>query len=322
MVFRCGWWGGAACLFVSALAQTGSQEPVLRITVNLIQVDAVVTDSSGHQVTNLKVDDFEVLEDGRLQKITAFSYVNVGAPRPERIERAPAQSVKLPPVAPPATTNLAKQQVQRTIVLMVDDLSLAFESVARVRTALRKFVDEQMQEGDLVAVIRTRNGIGSLQQFTNNKQILRDAIDRIRWFQGGGISASVFTPLGSQSLSNASQMNMGGRGNNVARNVDRYHTASFASGTLASINFVIGALRELPGRKALILFSDGIPSAHVADGLRGLVDQANRSAVVLYTIDTRALQNFALNATDATIDPKYNNPATLAGAVKDRGEDR
>jgi hypothetical protein len=41
-----------ACLG-SALAETGSQEPLLRISVNLIQVDAVVTDSSGRQVTNL-----------------------------------------------------------------------------------------------------------------------------------------------------------------------------------------------------------------------------------------------------------------------------
>ncbi len=45
--------------FAMLLAQ--SQEPVLRITVNLVQVDAVVTDSSGHQVTNLGVGDFQVL---------------------------------------------------------------------------------------------------------------------------------------------------------------------------------------------------------------------------------------------------------------------
>jgi hypothetical protein len=44
-----------------AMLLAQSQEPELRITVNLVQVDAVVTDSSGHQVTNLGAGDFEVL---------------------------------------------------------------------------------------------------------------------------------------------------------------------------------------------------------------------------------------------------------------------
>src|SRR5579884_3250779 len=138
-----------ACLCIAALAQTDSHEPVLRIDVNLVQVDAVVTDSRGRQVTNLSASDFVILEDGRPQKITAFSYVNLGARA-----AAPAKSVtpiapNEPPAPPPPTTG---QQVRRTIVLMVDDFGLSFESAARVRRALTKFVDEQMRPGDLVAV--------------------------------------------------------------------------------------------------------------------------------------------------------------------------
>jgi hypothetical protein len=54
-----------------------SQQGVIRITVNLVQGEAVVTDSKGHQVTNLRPEDFEVLEDGRPQTITNFSYISV-----------------------------------------------------------------------------------------------------------------------------------------------------------------------------------------------------------------------------------------------------
>ncbi len=295
-----------ACLIVSALAQTGSQEPVIRISVNLVQVDAVVTDSSGRQVTNLTADDFEILEDKRPQKITAFSYVSIGAPRPEHI-KPPAPSPTLvapPPVAPPQpTVHLARQQVQRTIVLMVDDLALSFESTARVRSALKKFVDEQMQDGDLVAVIRTRAGMGALEQFTTDKRILHAAIDHIRWYPAGGMSASAIPAVGGESLSNAAQMRMGGRGNGEERNVDENRQASFWFGTLGAINFVIRALRELPGRKALILFSDGVPKMDVADGLSNLVDQANRSAVLVYTVDARALQCLCLTAVDRTKSP-------------------
>src|SRR5580693_1972563 len=57
------------------LEQTVGQDPVIRVTVDLVQVDAVVTDSQGRHVTGLKAEDFEILEDGKPQKITHFSYV-------------------------------------------------------------------------------------------------------------------------------------------------------------------------------------------------------------------------------------------------------
>lgn len=50
-------------------------EPV-RISVTLVQVDAVVTDKQGKQVTDLKPSDFEVFEDNRRQQITNFTYIS------------------------------------------------------------------------------------------------------------------------------------------------------------------------------------------------------------------------------------------------------
>src|SRR5438067_3455468 len=46
---------------------------VVRITTNLVQVDAVVTESKGKLVTDLKPEEIEIFEDGRKQKITHFS---------------------------------------------------------------------------------------------------------------------------------------------------------------------------------------------------------------------------------------------------------
>src|SRR5205085_1668939 len=60
-------------------AQQQEDEEVVRITSNLIQVDAVVLDSSGRQVTDLKPSDFELSEDGRAQAITNFSYVTTAS---------------------------------------------------------------------------------------------------------------------------------------------------------------------------------------------------------------------------------------------------
>src|SRR5262249_39137151 len=109
-----------------------NKDDVVRISVTLVQVDAEVTDGKGKYVTDLKPEDFEIVEDGKPQLITNFSYV-ADATR------------KLPPPdknAPPPPYRLRPEQVHRTIALVVDDLGLSFESTAYLRAALKKFVDE------------------------------------------------------------------------------------------------------------------------------------------------------------------------------------
>src|SRR5712692_11344987 len=51
------------------------KEDVVRISVTLVQIDAVVTDQQGKQVTDLKPSDFEIYEDGRRQHVTNVSYI-------------------------------------------------------------------------------------------------------------------------------------------------------------------------------------------------------------------------------------------------------
>src|SRR5205085_8129921 len=92
-------------------------------------------------------------------------------------------------------TPVKPEQVRRTIALVVDDLTLSFESTYYVRRALKKFVDEQLQDGDLVAIIRTGAGIGALQQFTTDRRQLYAAIEKIRWNPVGNGNIGAFAPL-------------------------------------------------------------------------------------------------------------------------------
>src|SRR4029078_6631736 len=86
------------------------------------------------------------------------------------------------------------EDVRRTIALVVDDLGLSFSSTHFVRRALKQFVYQQMQPGDLVAIIRTSGGIGALQQFTSDKRRLYAAIEHIRWYPAGRSGVGVIGP--------------------------------------------------------------------------------------------------------------------------------
>ncbi|HEX5734520.1 MAG TPA: VWA domain-containing protein [Blastocatellia bacterium] len=271
------------------------KEDVVRISVTLVQVDVTVTDHKGRQVTDLKPEDFEIYEDGRPQRISAFSY-ELAEPKSETRVAVAAEAqppnvnaphINAPPLPP---TRLKPADVRRTIALVVDDLTLSFQSAYHVRSALKKFVAEQMEPGDLVAIIRTGAGMGALQQFTNDKRQLYAAIERVRWNPAGSGQIGAFALIDTDTPRTPE--------------LDQIREDIFSVGTLGALNFIVRGLDELPGRKSIILFSDGITihnhdaSSRVLDSVRRLVDLANRASVVVYTIDPRGLQYLGLTAAD------------------------
>jgi VWFA-related protein len=288
-------YAGAVGLMVLVAApltpqQTGEQSarPVIRVTVDLVQVDAVVTDSQGHRVTDLKPEDFQILEDGKPQKITHFSYVPgtsiAGGPAP--VNRAPQKHPgKAPDAIPPPARELRPEEVRRTIVLMADDLALSADDIPNVRKAMKGFVDGQMQAGDLVSIMTTSGGTGAMQQLTNDNRQLLALIDRIHYVPGRvGLTWYEPTNIGDkarqvQTASNARLNTVRAPGN--------------LAGTFGAVAYAIQGLHEMPGRKAIALFSDGS-----ARSVGGIVELANRASVVLYTFDARGLASFFLTAVD------------------------
>ncbi|HLK68324.1 MAG TPA: VWA domain-containing protein [Bryobacteraceae bacterium] len=294
-----------ACLIASAVAvapasfsqvpaaqppQSQPPENVIHVNVNLVQMDATVTDSHGNPVDNLTSDDFEILQDGKPQKITNFSYITT---RPAQTNQAKPPAPAKGKVIPPPPFIPKPSEIHRTIALVVDDLGISFEDMARVRSALKKFIDTQVQPGDLVAVVRTGAGMGSLQQFSTDKRMLYAAVDHVKYNAlMSRVGVSSFAPLGG-----------GGEG----RGIEELRSSVFSVGTLGAIRYVVDGLRELPGRKTVVLFSENLqlfhrndPDPRVMDGVRNLVDAANRASVVIDTIDTRGLQYYGLTAADDT----------------------
>src|SRR6476620_800148 len=172
---------------LSVFAQTSpSPTPddgqVVKISTDLIQIDVTVTGKDGQPVRDLRRDEIEIYENGKLQPVSNFSFVS-GA-RPTAASQ-PVHKDSRPGTVPPPAVQVRPESVRRTIALVVDDLTLSFESSFWVREALKKFVAEQMQDGDLVAIIRTGAGVGALQQFTTDKRQLLAAIQRVRFNMSG-----------------------------------------------------------------------------------------------------------------------------------------
>jgi VWFA-related protein len=305
----------------SSAQQTPSPEGVIRINVNLVQVDAIVTDAKGKPVTNLTADDFEVLQDGMAQTITNFAFIEVKDAKintpPSKSASKQAKNVVGPPPPPLA---LRPEQIRRTIALVVDDLALSADSTVRVRQSLKKWVDEEMQPGDLVAVLRTSAGMGALQQFTADKRVLYAAIDLVQ-FHTGRVGVSSFAPVTGAPLESALPGSNGEK-TQVSTEIDT--TAfnneiqqSYMLGSIGAVRYVLQGLRDLPGRKSLVLFSENMKFTYLNIGsnlvnneatslgladqrLERLIDEANRSSVVVYAIDPRGVVYTGLTAEDFT----------------------
>jgi len=171
--------GVALLVFASAFSQTQNSQPapaqesldmpVLRVTVNLVQVDAVVTDSKGKQVTNLTANDFQIFQDGKPQKIAVF-------------ERE-------------ATTPLS-------IVLAVDASESVLTSERLEKEAAKHFVNALLREQDELDLMEFSDVVRELVPFTNQKKRIEVGLNGIQRGEATALYDAVY--LASQRLSETS----------------------------------------------------------------------------------------------------------------------
>lgn len=270
-----------------------TDDEVVEINTNLVQIDVSVTDKDGRQVTDLQPEDFEVYQNKDLQRITNFSYVAI-APSTSEVAAAIKKGVR---ETSPPPARLRPEQVRRTMAIVVDDLTMSFFSYGSVKDALKKFIQEQLQPGDVVSIVRTGIGTGAFQQFTSDKRQLLAIVNRMRWSPRYGNSGAAAFEAARNDTKFSGMTGFGAFENEATRQArlatEDYRAETIATGSLGTINYVVRGLRDMPGRKSVVLFSDGLPlrgsDSRVADTLRRVTDQANRAAVTLYTVDARGL---------------------------------
>ncbi|MCI0388215.1 MAG: VWA domain-containing protein [Acidobacteria bacterium] len=315
--------------------QKKQDEPLLRIETELVQIDVVVTDKQGKLVRDLKRVDFELFEDGKKQEITHFAVGTAAQPA-----KWLAVEKKKPDEKSSADSTTVEIQAGRYIVIAVDDFHLAPENLLNAKRTLQRFINNQMVAGDQVAIATTSGNIGMFQQFTNERDVLERAINRLN-AQNRTVTSSSDIPritdyqaelidIGDQDALELAVQEIlrlepmpspppvagrggGGRGGlnapgqnggssprerailqaqSSARRIVAQN-AHYTRATLSNLESVIRNLRNLTGRKILILLSDGFhlggnSSSQIFD-MRRITDAATRAGVVIYSIDARGL---------------------------------
>ncbi|HEX8351287.1 MAG TPA: VWA domain-containing protein, partial [Pyrinomonadaceae bacterium] len=308
------------------------EEEVVRITSNLIQVDAVVLDARGRQVTDLNAGDFELSEDGRAQPITNFSYVDTSpggaattkaAAGAQTGTRPAARATGAEGAAPMPPARVSPDAARRRIAFVVDDLGLSFQSAAYVRSFLKDFVRKQMRPGDLVAVVRTSAGVGALQQFTGDPRLVERAVERVR-FQPGfrAPTGSFAAPAEGQKggVASDAKREPGGASDEQAGAPDR--DALFTVGTLGALNYVLRGAAEMPGRKSVVLITEaagvfrlGGRGADVREYLQRMADLANRASASVYELDASDLTPGKLGGNVGLVTSPSSAPSQTSGGA-------
>jgi VWFA-related protein len=279
----------AAATHVAGQSQPAAQPPTFKAEVEYVEVDALVTDSEGRFVRDLTRDDFQILEDGRLQTINSFSLVDIP------VERADRPLFEAAPIEPDVLTN-ERPFDGRLYVLILDDVHTEALRSQHVKIAARQFIERNLGANDLMAIVHTGGRSETAQEFTGNKRLLLASVDK---FLGRKIE--------SATLARSNEFQRSGNSPGDPWEAERAYNART---TLTAVKSVAEWLSGVRGRRKTIIFmsegidydiSDIIPqynaptnsASMVIDDIRETIAATARSNVSIYSVDPRGLAQMA-----------------------------
>lgn len=331
---------------------------VIRTNTELVQTEVMVFDAKGRFVDGLKPEQFEIVLGGMKQPVSFFERITAGsqaeAAQLAAARRNPAKTVNPVNSGSPGTSAnkngpanaaaVGATDVGRVLFFFLDDLHTSPASLARARKALLRFVDEQMNPNDQVAIVSSSGQIGFLQQLTDNPAVLRAAIGRlndkfVKEGYPGKTQISEYMASQIEDYKNRQllaylmeatkveqQMGPGTRHGDhrpaasysslpfIENRINQINTQSRLAtiGTLDALKGLMLSSSALPGRKVLVFLSDGFlvseRKSGVLEALEGVTEAAKRSGVIVYTMDLRGTA-FGMGS---TVDVSSSNVAEFS----------
>jgi len=330
------------CAAPSILTQEKTADSNIKVQAVNVVVDLIVTDRHGRHVQGLTAEDFKVYEDGVPQKIIGFTPSAGSASDSSSLPGAAASD------ASPKPGPIASFPEPHLLTVVLD---LADNRPSNTKTssdAVLHYLDKTLGTGDYVAIYYIDQSLHMALPFTNNLQQARETLQRIETrrpvgtFNGSDRAATQEeindlyrqahpeTELGGLAGDLQGGSSSGGPGggagpvNNMAMMMDRQidtmrtylnmQNTFQARAVFAALRAICMAYRDMPGRKNVVLFSEGfLYSDDAKPEMEAVADAANRANVSIYVIDPEGVEINPYGAGNRPIDTIGSRMAT-AGA--------
>jgi VWFA-related protein len=314
----------------SSEVTTRDTPPTFRVRVNLVLVRAVVRDSSGKVVTNLKKEDFQLSDNRKPQVISTFSIET-----PESHKLAPTTK----PAEPSGDANASGDSTaaiaslpQRFVAVVFDDTDMLSEDVVWVRSAASRLFTS-LAPSDRVGIYSTSGQV--TQEFTQEHGLLQKSLlgvvprpvggsgfhecPDISYYQADRIQNFQDAQALAVATEDALQCAFGGDARFTAQAQALASSTSqraVSSGDAQTeyvyrhLEQIMRRLAGMPGQRVMVFVSPGfVITTFLNMESSSLVDQANRSNIVINTIDARGL--YTPDLMGDISDPPHDSQRTI-----------
>jgi VWFA-related protein len=321
------------------------QRPVFRGGTTVIEVDVIVRDGRRQFVADLRAEDFEVLDDGIPQEISAV-YRVIG-PGDVAAGTAGAAAASPLPTPPP-------QQVQRVMVVFFDQAHMQPSGVDRAKKAALGFLQTNFRQGDVGGVLDGNRMVNN--RLTSSKEELEAAVQGIKpapemstilrevreWPRFVDIveawrvtrNERGFNPgptVLDDVVARACRDRPDDCSNDAARAMVEAMSQNKATDltaqarragkmTLDAVEALSNGMARLPGRKTLIMLTEGFFVEDAWADMKAVVGRAARASVRIYTLDTRGL-NRGSASSDILISESPSQPGMSVMSAGDTNAD-
>ena len=287
-----------------------SPEVSFKIEVNYVEVDARVTNREGGFIGDLKRDDFQVAEDGKPQKISAFGLVDVPF---VPVEKALYAGPTALPIDPDVASN-AQSLEGRLYLIVLDDYHIDPLRTNMATALARRFILERLDANDQAAVVVTSGRRDASQEFTQNRRLLLQALDhvtgqKLRAATLSKVDARIELELDQRSNNANDKPDPLTPQNSYTPDPDEIQRGFQATAAMRSLRSIAEWMSAIRGRrKAIIFISEGLdydlndafvtghPEVFEFRGANLMLGEtwdtisaATRSNISIYAIDPRGL---------------------------------
>jgi len=305
---------GLACL---PLAAQEANLPVIRSTTQEVLLDAVVRDKKERLIRNLKAEEIRVLEDGVPQKLQTFRFTDTDSDesQPRSVPPGAQSPAKTAPANGPALNPLHNLNIVTIVFERMGPRSRLF-----AQQAAAQFLANEFRSNTYGGVFSLDFRLNALQPYTNNQDLLRQAIARATTGNytefrkdsenvlnnlaveiSGSQAGITIATAGGDPFQSAGAATQGAESPGMsspgqmalARLVwKQMEMVNYGAGwrSLDGLLSLVEAQAALPGRKTVLLLSEGLVVPwQIENMFQAIIAAANRANVSVYCVDVTGL---------------------------------